>query len=99
MFLFLFQEIHRPYSPSIPDPARTPTNLSPLHFKDMDEPRKRAPRALTGRYVRTGTAASPRVLQLLRKKIEERLRLKEMLGSAAAHNGLEKRPPFFSAFN
>ena len=50
-----------------------------------DEPRKRAPRALTGRYVRTGTAASPRVLQLLRKKIEERLRLKEMLGGG--HNG------------
>ena len=31
------------------------------------------------RYVRTGTAASPRVLQVLRKKIEERLRLKEIL--------------------
>ena len=45
-----------------------------------DEPRRRAPRALTGRYVRTGTGASPRVLQILRKKIEERLKLKELLG-------------------
>jgi len=48
--------------------------------KDSDEPRKRAPRALTGRYVRTGTAASPHVLQILRKKIEQRLKLKELLG-------------------
>ena len=51
-------------------------------FKDSlldSEPRKRAPRALTGRYVRTGTAASPAVLQVLRKKIEERVKLKELL--------------------
>ena len=47
---------------------------------DSDEPRKRAPRALTGRYVRTGTAASPQVLQILRKKVEDRLKLKELLG-------------------
>ena len=33
------------------------------------------------RYVRTGTAASPHVLQILRKKIEQRLKLKELLGS------------------
>ena len=52
-------------------------SLSPLA---NDEPRRRAPRALTGRYVRTGTGASPRVLQILRKKIEERLKLKELLG-------------------
>ena len=32
------------------------------------------------RYVRTGTAASPHVLQILRKKIEQRLKLKELLG-------------------
>ena len=52
-------------------------SLSPLA---NDEPRRRAPRALTGRYVRTGTGASPRVLQILKKKIEERLKLKELLG-------------------
>ena len=55
----------------------TEGSLSPLAG---DEPRRRAPRALTGRYVRTGTGASPRVLQILRKKIEERLKLKELLG-------------------
>ena len=55
------------------------SSVSPVGFKD-EEPRKRAPRALTGRYVRTGTAASPRVLQILRKKIEDRLKLKELLG-------------------
>ena len=47
---------------------------------DSDEPRRRAPRALTGRYVKTGTAASPHVLKVLRKKVEDRMRLKEMLG-------------------
>ena len=52
--------------------------LSPAYKEE--EPRKRAPRALTGRYVRTGTAASPRVLQILRKKVEDRLKLKELLG-------------------
>lgn len=45
-----------------------------------DEPRRRAPRALTGRYVRTGTGASREVLLQLRKKIEERAKLKELLG-------------------
>lgn len=37
---------------------------------------KRAPRAMTGRHVRTGTGASPSTLQTLREKIEERQRLK-----------------------
>ena len=37
---------------------------------------KRAPRAMTGRHVRTGTGASPSTLQTLRLKIEERQRLK-----------------------
>jgi hypothetical protein len=37
---------------------------------------KRAPRAMTGRHVRTGTGASPSTLQTLRQKIEERQRLK-----------------------
>ena len=70
--------------------SRSPTAalLSPAgtSYRDSDEPRKRAPRALTGRYVRTGTAASPKVLQLLRKKIEDRLKLKELIGeSPSAH--------------
>ena len=67
------------------------SNDSPTNFKDYDEPRKRAPRALTGRYVRTGTAASPKVLQILRKKIEERLKLKELLG--------DSNHPYFQSFN
>ena len=45
-----------------------------------DEPRRRAPRALTGRYVKSGPGASPRTLAILRKKIQERLKLKELLG-------------------
>ena len=44
------------------------------------EPRRRAPRALTGRYVRSGTGASPATLEILRKKILDRMRLKELLG-------------------
>ena len=47
------------------------------------EPRRRAPRALTGRYVRSGTGASPATLEILRKKILDRMRLKEMLGENA----------------
>ena len=65
------------YPPNCNSPA---SSLSPGGYKPDEEPRKRAPRALTGRYVRTGTAASPRVLQILRKKIEDRLKLKELLG-------------------
>ena len=79
-----------PYSP-----ASAAASLSPLGFKEAaDEPRKRAPRALTGRYVRTGTAASPRVLQILRKKIEDRLKLKELLGeNSHLYFGAVKQTP------
>ncbi len=45
-----------------------------------EEPRRRAPRALTGRHVRSGTGASRATLEILRKKIVERMRLKELLG-------------------
>ena len=63
----------------------SPHNLlsSPLSINGLnnsDEPRRRAPRALTGRYVKSGPGASPRTLAILRKKIEERLKLKELLG-------------------
>ena len=76
------------------------SNLSPGGFKD-DEPRKRAPRALTGRYVRTGTAASPRVLQILRKKVEDRLKLKELLGenSHLYFAGANKQQPQYKPLN
>jgi len=57
----------------------SPLGSSSIHSGD-NETRRRAPRALTGRYVKTGTAASPKVLQILRKKVEDRLRLKELLG-------------------
>lgn len=55
--------------------GRTSSPLSP-----SDEPRRRAPRALTGRHVRSGTGASPQTLEILRKKILERMKLKELLG-------------------
>ena len=42
--------------------------------------RRRAPRALTGRFVRPGTGASKETLAVLRKKLLERLKLKELLG-------------------
>jgi hypothetical protein len=76
-----FPVLQDSYSPHGFD-SRSPNSLlSPVGaYRDSDEPRKRAPRALTGRYVRTGTAASPKVLQLLRKKIEDRLKLKELIG-------------------
>ena len=95
MFLYntLFQDInHSPYT--IPSPAAFP-NMRSQDFSDFrrstpefkfdeddngDEPRRRAPRALTGRHVKPGTGASPRTLQLLRKKLLERLKLKELLG-------------------
>ena len=41
---------------------------------------KRAPRPLTGRHVRPGTGARPRTLLLLRQKVLERMRRKELLG-------------------
>ena len=89
----LFQDdIHSPYA--IPSPAAFP-NMRTQDFNELrrsasefkfdeddngDEPRRRAPRALTGRHVKPGTGASPRTLQILRKKLLERLRLKELLG-------------------
>ena len=83
------------YPPNCNSPA---SSLSPIGYKD-DEPRKRAPRALTGRYVRTGTAASPRVLQILRKKIEDRLKLKELLGeNSHLYFGAVKQNPTQSPY-
>lgn len=49
---------------------------------------KRAPRAMTGRHVRTGTGASPSTLQTLRQKIEERQRIK----AQQARNELLNQP-------
>jgi len=49
---------------------------------------KRAPRAMTGRHVRTGTGASPATLQTLRQKIEERQRMK----AQQAQNDLLNQP-------
>ena len=74
---------HSPPSPKYRDEHNgSPHNLlsSPLSVGGADEPRRRAPRALTGRYVKSGPGASPRVLAILRTKIEERLKLKELLG-------------------
>ena len=73
-----------PQSPPSPK-YRDEHNSSPHHLLSSplssgEEPRRRAPRALTGRYVRSGPGASPRTLAILRKKIEERLKLKELLG-------------------
>jgi len=59
---------------SAPSPSSLP---SPGPSGDA---RRRAPRALTGRYVRSGTGASKPVLEVLRRKIVERMRLKELLG-------------------
>ena len=73
-----------PLSP--PSPRFREDNASPHHLlssplsASAEEPRRRAPRALTGRYVKSGPGASPRTLAILRKKIEERLKLKELLG-------------------
>ena len=93
VFCFNFQDaLPSPYT--IPSPAAFPTltgqgfndlrrSTSEFKFEDDDngdEPRRRAPRALTGRHVKPGTGASPRTLQILRKKLLERLRLKELLG-------------------
>ena len=90
--ILLQDNIHSPYT--IPSPAAFP-NMKTQDFNDLrrstpefkfdeddngDEPRRRAPRALTGRHVKPGTGASPRTLQLLRKKLLERLKLKELLG-------------------
>ncbi len=70
---------------SPPSPAGSPSSphaflASPDGSTGASEARKRAPRALTGRHVKSGPGASPRTLAILRKKIEERVRLKELLG-------------------
>ena len=71
---------------SPPSPRYREDSASPHAFlasplsASADEPRKRAPRALTGRHVKSGPGASPRTLAILRKKIEERVKLKELLG-------------------
>ena len=55
--------------------------LPPPAVEDVRGARvKRAPRPLTGRHVRPGTGASPRTLLLLRQKVLERMRRKELLG-------------------
>ena len=80
-------------SPKYRDDASSPHQLlsSPLSGAGGDEPRRRAPRALTGRYVKSGPGASPRTLAILRKKIQERLKLKELLG--------DKSNLYFGALN
>ena len=92
-YFYYFQDtLHSPYN--IPSPASFSSlrghgfndigrNASEFKFEDDDngdEPRRRAPRALTGRHVKPGTGASPRTLQILRKKLLERIKLKELLG-------------------
>ena len=77
-----------------PSPLGSPMGVFPSPTEPANsgsEPRKRAPRALTGRYVRSGTGASPATLEILRKKILERMQLKEMLG--------ENSHLFFGALN
>jgi len=89
------------FSPHYQQHSQSPVStMSPGCYKD-DEPRKRAPRALTGRYVRTGTAASPRVLQILRKKVEDRLKLKELLGenSHLYFGAANKQQPQYKPLN
>lgn len=81
--------------PKSPSPHHSPKMFSPhLHHTPgalpqhsplspsggSEETRRRAPRALTGRHVRSGTGASKSTLQILRQKILERIKLKELLG-------------------
>ena len=58
--------------------------LPPALLSPVEEVRgarvKRAPRPLTGRHVRPGTGANPRTLLLLRQKVLERMRRKELVG-------------------
>ena len=49
------------------------------------------------RYVRTGTAASPQVLQILRKKIEGRIKLKELLGESHVYFGQINQKPTYKS--
>ena len=100
-FVFNFQDSRPMFSPHYQQHSQSPAStMSPGCYKD-DEPRKRAPRALTGRYVRTGTAASPRVLQILRKKVEDRLKLKELLGenSHLYFGATNKQQPQYKPLN
>lgn len=85
-----------PNSPPSPkyekyESAASPHNLLSSPLSGSDEPRRRAPRALTGRYVKSGPGASPRTLAILRKKIEERLKLKELLGDNFYHLGAKAK--------
>ena len=65
---------------ALPLGSRSPGSSS---LSDQPEPRRRAPRALTGRHVRSGTGASPEVLAKLREKILQRKKLKEILGESS----------------
>ena len=64
----------------LPSPAGAASAAGDAAGSPSAEPRRRAPRALTGRYVRSGTGASPATLEILRKKILDRMRMKEILG-------------------
>ncbi len=66
-------------------PNSPAVNTTPSDNGTGSEPRRRAPRALTGRYVRSGTGASPKTLEILRRKILERMKLKELLGPENSH--------------
>lgn len=58
----------------------SPPLLSPNANNMTDIPRKRAPRALTGKHVKHGTGASPSTLLTLRQKIEQRQRIRQVVG-------------------
>ena len=69
-----------------------PALLPPPAVEDVRGARvKRAPRPLTGRHVRPGTGASPRTLLLLRQKVLERMRRKELVGDREDYFGAMKR--------
>ena len=70
----------RPISPNRRPASFRDRSESPDSHNSNGDQRRRAPRALTGRYVRSGTGASRRVLDILRKKLIERMRLKKLLG-------------------
>lgn len=74
--------------PNNPAAASSPSSAAAAA---ADAARRRAPRALTGRYVRSGTGASPRTLEILRKTILERMKMKAMLG--------DRSHLFFGALN
>ena len=68
-----------------------PVLLPPVEDVRSDARLKRAPRPLTGRHVRPGTGARPRTLLLLRQKVLERMRRKELLGEDSPIFGAVKR--------